>query len=55
MRPLVSLLTVTVLLAGAGPAYAQADARHLDLKAEPISYAFGGGGGHVGGQAGGNI
>jgi hypothetical protein len=52
MRTLVSVLTVTLLLAFAGPAYVQSDARHLDLKVEPMSYAFGGGGGHVGVQAG---
>lgn len=49
MRTLASVLTI-VLLASAGPAEAQQSARHFDLKVEPLSYAFGGAGGHVGVQ-----
>ena len=52
MRPIVSVLTIAVLLVSAGPVQAQKDARHVDLEVEPLAYAFGGAGGHVAYQAG---
>lgn len=49
MRFRVSLLSIVLLLV-AGPLSvdAQPTVRHVDLEVEPLSYAFGGAGGHMG-------
>jgi hypothetical protein len=58
MRTIASFAAVVTLLASAGtaraqgPAYSQDRVRHLDLEVEPLSYAFGGAGGHVAYQRG---
>ena len=52
MRTLAFLFTVLLLLASAEPAPAQQTVRHVDLEVEPLAYAFGGAGGHVGLQVG---
>ncbi len=52
MRTLASLFTVILLVASVEPAPAQQTVRHVDLEVEPLAYAFGGAGGHVGLQAG---
>ncbi|MFB6099366.1 MAG: hypothetical protein ABEK84_09705 [Salinibacter sp.] len=52
MRTLASFLPIALLLLSAGPARTQPGPRHLDLEVEPLAYAFGGAGGHVGLQVG---
>jgi len=52
MRTLASLFTGILLFALVEPAPAQQTVRHLDLEVEPLAYAFGGAGGHVGLQVG---
>jgi hypothetical protein len=52
MRTLASLFTVVLLFASVEPAPAQRTVRHVDLEVEPLAYAFGGAGGHVGLQVG---
>lgn len=52
MRTLAAVFAIAVLLASAGPATAQPEARHVALEAEPLAYAFGGAGGHMALQAG---
>jgi hypothetical protein len=52
MRTLVPFFAALLLLTSAGPAWAQDSPRHVDLEVEPLSYAFGGAGGHVAYQRG---
>lgn len=48
MRRLATFFIIVFLAASTGPAHGQPRARHVDLKVEPLAYAFGGAGGHVG-------
>lgn len=57
MRVLAVVFSIAPVLIVVGPVHAQQSdfqdqPRHLDLKVEPLSYVFGGAGGHIGYQVG---
>ena len=48
MRTLTPFFVLLLFAASVGVAPAQQTVRHVDLEVEPLAYAFGGAGGHVG-------
>ena len=52
MRTLSTLFTIVLLVTSVNLAPAQQTVRHVDLEVEPLAYAFGGAGGHIGLQVG---